>query len=72
MKAAAGTDSLNSWQWAWYWQYLLPFSGAPTGFGVIGSISPDVMEQIIIAGGGDALRNISAEQWVVYFRQVVP
>jgi len=72
MKAAAGTDSLNSWQWAWYWQYLLPFSGAPAGFGVIGSISPDVMEQIITAGGGDALRNISAEQWVVYFRQVVP
>jgi hypothetical protein len=72
MKAAAGTDSLNFWQWAYYWQYLPGVSGAPTGFGVIGSISPDVMEQIIIAGGGDPLQNVSAEQWVVYFRQVVP
>jgi hypothetical protein len=72
MKAAARTDSLNFWQWAWYWQNLPPFSGAPVGFGVGGSISLDVMEQIIIAGGGDALRNISAEQWVWYFRQVVP
>ena len=72
MKTAAGTDSLNFWQWAWYWQYLPAFSGAPAGFGVVGSISPDVMEQIIMAGGGDPLRNVSAEQWVVYFRQVVP
>jgi hypothetical protein len=72
MKAAARTDSLNFWQWAYYWQYLPPFSGAPVGFGVGGSISLDVMEQIIIAGGGDPLRNVSAEQWVMYFRQVVP
>ena len=72
MKTAAGTDSLNFWQWAYFWQYLPAFSGAPAGFGVIGSISPDVMEQIIIAGRGDPLQNISAEQWVVYFRQVVP
>jgi uncharacterized protein (TIGR03437 family) len=68
MKTASGTDSLNFWQWAWYWQYLLPFNGAPAGFGVIGSISPDVMEQIIIAGGGDPLQNISAEQWLLYLR----
>jgi len=72
MKTAAGTDSLNFWQWAWYWQYLRPFNGAPVGFGVIGSISPDMMERIITAGGGDALRNVSAEQRVVYYRQVVP
>ncbi len=72
MKSAAGTDSLNFWQWAWYWQYLPTFNGAPAGFGVIGSISPDLMERIVAAGGGDALRNISAEQWAVYFRQVVP
>ncbi len=68
MKTAAGSDSLNFWQWAYYWQYLPAFSGAPTGFGMGGSISPDVMEQIIIAGGGDPLQNISAEQWVVYLR----
>jgi hypothetical protein len=72
MKTAAGTDSLNFWQWAYYWQYLPPFSGAPAGFGVVGSISPDVMARIIHAGGGDALRNVSAEQWVAYFRQAVP
>ena len=54
MKTAAGTDSLNFWQWAWYWQYLPAFNGAPPGFGVGGSISPDVMERIIIAG--EALR----------------
>jgi hypothetical protein len=39
---------------------------------VIGSISPDVMEQIILAGGGDPRQNVSAEQWVVHFRQAVP
>jgi hypothetical protein len=72
MKTAAGTDSLNFWQWAWYWQYLPGVSGTPAGFGVVGSISPDVMEQIITAGGGDPLQNVSAEQWVVYFRQVTP
>ncbi len=72
LKDAAGTDSLNFWQWSWYWQNLPPFSGAPAGFGVGGSISPDLMAQITAAGGGDPHRNISAEQWVVYFRQVVP
>jgi hypothetical protein len=72
MKTAAGIDSLNFWQWAYYWQYLPAFSGAPAGFGVVGSISPDVMAQITTAGGGDPLRNVSAEQWVLYFRQVVP
>ena len=72
MKAAAGTDSLNFWQWAWYWQYLPAFTDAPAGFGGVGSISPDVMEQIITAGGGDPRQNVSTEQWVVYFRQVVP
>ncbi len=72
MKIAAGTDSLNFWQWAWYWQYLSPFNGAPAGFGVVGSISPDVMERIISVGGGGPLQNVSAEQWVAYFRQVVP
>jgi len=72
MKSAAGTDSLNFWQWAWYWQYLPAFSGSPAGFGVIGSVSSNVMQQIITAGGGDALQKVSAEQWAAYFRQVVP
>ena len=69
MKTAAGTDSLNSWQWAWYWQYLPPFQGAPTGFGVVGSITPTGMEQIIVAAGGQGLRTVSAEQWVLFYRQ---
>ena len=69
MKASAGTDNYNFWQWAWFWQTLPTFSGAPAGFGVAGSISPGVMEKIVVAGGGDPLVNVSAEQWVQYFRQ---
>jgi hypothetical protein len=72
MKASAGTDNLNFWDWAYYWQNTPTFGGAPAGFGVAGSISPDLMGQIIAAGGGDPLVNLSAEQWGVYFRQVVP
>jgi hypothetical protein len=71
MKAAAGTDSLNFWQWAWYWQYLPAFQGAPVGFGVVGSISPGLMEQIITTGGGDGFQKVSAEQWVLYYRQSI-
>jgi hypothetical protein len=69
MKTAAGSDSLNFWQWAWYWQYLPSFQGAPAGFGVVGSINPSFMEQIIIAGGGDGFRKVSVEQWTLYFQQ---
>ena len=72
MKTAAGTDSLSFWQWAWCWQYLPAFQGAPVGFGTVGSISPGLMEQIIVAGGGDGYRTVSAEQWVLYYRQVTP
>jgi len=72
MQTAAGNNSQNFWQWAWYWQYLSAFQGAPSGFGVVGSISPALMEQIITAGGGDGSQLISAEQWVLYFRQVIP
>jgi hypothetical protein len=70
MKTAAGTDSLNFWQWAWYWQNLPAFDGAPAGFGLAGSISSSILEQIIADGGGDPFLNVSAEQWVLYFRQV--
>ena len=56
MKTAAGTDSLNFYQWAWYWQGNVPtFSGAPAGFGVAGSISPDQFARIVAAGGGNPL-----------------
>jgi WD40 repeat protein len=70
MKASAGTDSLSFWQWAWYWQNTPAFDGAPAGFGVAGSISSSILEQIIADGGGDPFLNVSAEQWVLYFRQV--
>ena len=71
MKTAAGTDSLNFWEWAWQWQYLPAFQGAPAGFGVVGSISPGVMGEIIVAGGGDGFRVVSAEQWALYYRQAL-
>ena len=70
MKAAAGGDSFNFWQWAYDWQYLPAFPGAPAGFGMVGSISPAVMEQIIVAGGGDGFNMVSAEHWVLNYRQV--
>jgi len=72
MQTAAGTDSFNFWQWAWFWQRAPTFSGAPAGFGVLGSISLDQMGQIVGAGGDDGTQLISAEQWIFYFRQVIP
>jgi hypothetical protein len=71
MKTSAGTDSLNFWEWAWRWQYLPVFQGAPAGFGVVGSISTGLMEQIIVAGGGDGFRLVSAEQWALYYHQAL-
>ena len=69
MKTTAGTDRLNFYQWAWYWQGNVPtFSGAPAGFGVAGSISPDLFARIVALGGGNPLLNISAELWVSYYR----
>jgi hypothetical protein len=71
MKTAAGTNSLNFWQWAWYWQRSPTFAGAPAGFGVLGSIdtTPGAIGKIIAAGGGNGLAVVSAEQWVQYYRQ---
>ena len=71
MKAMAGTDSLSFWQWAWYWQRSPAFPGAPPGFGVLGSISPGLMEQIIMAGGGDGFHIVSADQWLLYYRRAI-
>jgi hypothetical protein len=69
MQAAAGTDDLNFWQWAWFWQSTPTFNGAPSGFGASGSISPELMARITSLGGGDPLQNVSAEQWVSDLRQ---
>jgi len=71
MKATAGTNSLSFWQWAWCWQYSPAFQGAPSGFGVVGSISGEFMQQIILAGGGDGFRLVSAEDWLLYYRRAI-
>jgi len=71
MKAAAGTDSFNFWQWAWFWQRSPAFPGAPAGFGVLGSISIDQMGRIVAGSGGDGSQLISAEQWVLYYQQAL-
>jgi len=70
LKTAAGSNSLNFWQWAWYWQRSPTFAGAPAGFGVLGSIdnTPGAIANIIAAGGGNGLAAVSAEQWVLYYR----
>jgi hypothetical protein len=67
----AGTTSLNFWEWAWYWQRLSAFSGAPAGFGVAGSLdnTPGLIGNIVAAGGGNGLAMVSAQQWVLYYRQ---
>ena len=69
MVHAAGTDNFNYWRWAWYRQNLPSFSGSPAGFGVSGSIPPNLMGRITAEGGGDPTSSVSAEQWIVYFRQ---
>jgi hypothetical protein len=71
MQASAGTNSLNFWQWTWYWQRLTAFTGAPAGFGVAGSIdnAPGLIGHIIAAGGGNGLAMVSSQQWVLYYRQ---
>jgi len=73
MKTAAGTDSYNFWQWAWFWQRSPAFPGSPASFGVLGSIdnTPGLIGEIIAAGGGNGSQNIPAEQWVAYYRQVI-
>ena len=71
MKIAAGNNSLNFWQWAWFWQRSPRFPGAPMGFGVSGSIdnTPGMIEKIIPFGGLSGPQIVSAAQWVQYFRQ---
>ena len=71
MQASAGTDSYNLWQWAWFWQRSVTFTGAPAGFGVLGSIdnTAGLIGNIVAAGGGNGLAMVSAQQWVQYYRQ---
>jgi hypothetical protein len=71
MKKAAGVDSYNFWQWAWFWQRSPTFDTAPAGFGVLGSIddAPATLSRMIAAAGGNGFAVVSAEQWVQYYRQ---
>jgi hypothetical protein len=71
MKTAAASENLNFWQWAWYWQRSPTFPGAPVGFGALGSIDDVTIDKIIAAGGGVGFLNVSADQWVLYYRQAL-
>ena len=73
MKTAAGTDSQDFWQWAWYWQRSPAFSGAPAGFGVLGSIDnvTGLIAKIIAKEGGTGFDVVSAEQWMLFYRQAI-
>jgi hypothetical protein len=57
LKASAGNAARLSFdQWAWYWQNAAQ----------LGTISPEQMERIIAAGGGDRSALITAEQFAAY------
>jgi hypothetical protein len=61
----AGGNSLNFDQWSYYWQNnSQPQTGMPAGFGVQNSISSNLIDAMIAAGGGNRAANISAVQWV--------
>jgi hypothetical protein len=50
---------------------IIEFDTPPGGqIGDLG-ISPVGMEQIIMADGGDGFLKVSAEQWVLYYRQAI-
>ncbi len=68
MKAAAGTNSLNYNQWFWYFQNTPAPVGAPSGFGVPGSVTPQVAALTAQIGGDPTgASNISAEQFATAF-----
>ena len=50
MKTAAGTDRLNFWQWAWYWQYLLHSLVRPSDSACWGLGLPQAKSEQMIAG----------------------
>lgn len=64
MTTAAGSPTQNFDQWSWWWQNSQPFSGAPAGYGSNGSISGNLIDAMIAAGGGDRSVLITAQQWV--------
>ena len=70
MKAQAGTNSLTFDQWSYYFQNGTPFAGAPTGYGVGGSITPGMFANIVQLGGGNNNAQITAEQFIAYLKQV--
>lgn len=70
MKAAAGTNSQNYNQWFWYFQNTTAPVGAPSGFGVPNSVSPQLAALTAQIGGDPTgASNITAEQFAQYLQQ---
>jgi hypothetical protein len=72
LTSTAGTDHMDFWQWAWYWQRTPGFPYAPPGFGILGSLDTiAALDQRIIAiSGVDGNQAALAQQWVDAYRQV--
>lgn len=68
MKAAAASNSQTIEVWSYYFQNAPTFSGAPTGFGQTGGISPNLFGAIVALGGGDAQKVVSAEDFVGWYK----
>jgi hypothetical protein len=69
MQAANGSDSATLDVWSYYWQNNPTFSGAPSGYGVNGSISATQFNQILGLNGGNREATVSAEQFVAWVNQ---
>ena len=68
MKANAATDTATIEQWSYYFQNSPTFAGAPTGFGQTGGISSNLFGAIVALGGGDAQKQVSAENFVGWYK----
>jgi hypothetical protein len=68
----AQTNSMNFFQWSSFWQSAPAFPYSPAGFGVAGSIDAPLSAKVIAASGGDGSQLRSADQWLSYYRSVVP
>lgn len=64
MQGANGSDSATLDQWSYFWQNNPTFAGAPSGYGVNGSISPTLFNQILGLNGGNRDSEVSASQFV--------
>jgi hypothetical protein len=69
MQQAAGNDAQTIQSWANLWQNGTMFDGAPTGFGVSGSVPTALVSQLVGMNGGSANSLVSAEQFVAWMAQ---